>query len=167
MLVLAEIVVDDGAIPAARGDERNFTLECAEAFKDAGRAELLVCAGNVGFALQADLAASVIAEASRLQDCRQTDARDSVLEIGLRADCREWRRCDTEGLEEAFFVEAVLGDGERVGAGRDASASGDQGFGGLCRHVFELGGDDRDTAREIGEGGGVEIIADDGFRSDP
>ena len=50
------------------------------------------------------------------------------------------RHGHTTGQKVGFFCDSVLGNGHRVRTGRHRPALG-QGLQGLCRHVFEFGGD--------------------------
>ncbi len=50
------------------------------------------------------------------------------------------RHGHTTGQKVGFFCDSVLGNGHRMRTGRHRPALG-QGLQGLCRHVFEFGGD--------------------------
>ena len=148
VLVLAEIVGDDLAFEAARGDDRDFALEGDEAFEDhRRRAERAMERGDVRALADQRLALAVVAEAAGLQDRGAAELGDRARERARVLDADEGRGLEAEAAQERLFDQPVLRQRERARAGPHRHARGEI-LDRRRRHVLELEGDDVDRLGE-------------------
>ena len=140
VLVLAEIVGDDGPFETARRNHRQFALEGDEPFEDhRPGAKRAMHGAEIGPLAQHRLPLAVVAEAAGFQDRRAADLahraqqRPGVRHVGER------RRLQPEPAQKALFRQPVLGHGQSMGAGPYRHTLRQMGDG-MSGQVFELEG---------------------------
>ena len=167
MVVFDERVESHLALSSTDGEDRQLSLEGDEALEDERHAaERVPCAGDVGVLSQHELSLAVVAEATRLEDCGESDRPDCLLEIREGIDGGEGRGRDPEGLERLLLGEPVLRDLER-GVGREHGSATTERVGHRCRDVLELVGHDVGAGGQLGQGIGVVVRRDDERRQMP
>jgi hypothetical protein len=133
---------------AARDEHGELEREVDVRLEDARAArEERVRRGEVVRIVEPALALAVVAEAGRLEDGGEADARHRCVQrLAIRHE-REGSDGDAEVGEEALLASAVLGDRQdrRVGTHRDVRG---ERRGRLCRDVLELERDDVDGGGE-------------------
>ncbi len=151
VLVLAEIVGDDLAFEAPRGDHGYLALEGDEALEDHRRgAERPVDRGDIGAFANERLALAVVAEPSRLEDRRTAEFADRAHQRARVLDPDERRGLEAEVAQERLFDEPVLGQRQRPRPGPNRHAFVEK-LDGRGRHVLEFVGDDVDRLGEARE----------------
>src|SRR5271166_440554 len=138
VLVLAEVVGDDRAFEAARGDDRRLALKGNKALEDHRRpAERSMHRRDVGAFADERLALAVIAEASRLEDRGAAELGHRAGERACVLDPGEARGRQLKVAQEGLLDQPVLGQRERPGPGPDRDPPGEK-FDGCGRDVLEF-----------------------------
>ncbi len=136
------------AVPPARADDRELARERDLALRDRGlAAEALEGPGDVGRALQPQLALAVVTQPPRLEHQRQPELVRGAHDVLVRRNAAPRRHRDAQGLEQPLFREPVLRFRER-GHGRTDRYPCRHPPGGGHRHVLELVGHDVGKPRE-------------------
>jgi hypothetical protein len=131
VLVLGDVVDGDGAVLAARRNDRNLAIEGDMALQD-GRLARHCRKRALGIGQRGDarLALAVVAEPAGLEHRRGADARQRLV-VGTGHGC-ERGHGDPEAGDELLFRQTILGDAQGipprrhtdVGARRSSTATG-------------------------------------------
>src|SRR6185312_15891356 len=131
--------------------DRDLAGEFDEALEDAvGRAEGAPDRTQIAVAANADLAFAVITHAHGLEDRARANRLDAAAQLLFGRHRLIGRGADADRAQEVLFLEAVLRDAQRIGAGPHWLALGEE-FGCVAGHVLEFERDDIDRFRKAPE----------------